>query len=448
MCCFFESSCTKTPITGNYEKKYEAVVEALQKSLTIGWELGSSLTVIVNHDHANPAIDVAGGFQDKQKKHQYDTSTLNLVFSNGKLFESIAIALLVDRGHLDFDEPIATYWPEYAQNGKQDITMKDILTHRSGTSFTFNETPSVETLQSLEKRDAFVASQSYQNPKGTVSYRAWSSAFISDGVCRRVDPQKRSLATLIQDELFHKIGEVFLSPPVLHSEYYENGNISQVHDISLSTTIFGLLPQILVPGIYSKLLPDGHPLKVEPSSASLLKAAIFKLRQKNGFSFFDQPNLPDVELLSKAYNDHSNFLSYNMMSGNSISNARALAKGFDLYMSGNAHGDDNSLNHLVKPETFAAFNEPLPMAYDLALEMDLTHTAGGWTISPNILLPLSIKDATCYGWFGIGGSMTQHCLIGDEKVTFAYVMNAMSPTFSIDRGFKLLEKLVELFLAQ
>jgi CubicO group peptidase (beta-lactamase class C family) len=433
MCCFVESTCTKIPITGHYDTKFKPAIELLQKSLTVGWELGLSMTVILNHDHENPVIDVAGGFRDKEKKQTYDRSTLNLVFSNGKLFESIAIAMLVDRGYLAFEDPIANYWPEYGQNGKEDITMKDILSHRSGTCFTFNETPSLETLQSAEKRDAFVASQTYLYPRGTVSYRGWSSAFISDGVCRRVDPQKRSLATFIQEELFDKVGEVFLSPPVLHSEHYEK--ISQVHGISFSTLLLGMLPQVFIPGIYSKILPDGHVLKIEPSASTMLKALVSKSKHQDGFSCFDQPNLPDVmDGKVEAYNDHSSFLSYNMMSGNSISNARALAKAFDLYMR-----DDG---HLVQHETFAAFNEPFPTAFDRSLEVNLTHAAGGWAISPNVILP--IEGATCYGWFGIGGSLTQHCVVGDQKVTISYVMNAMTPLFDAERAVRVLKKVVEI----
>lgn len=138
--------------------------------------------------------------------------------------------------------------------------------------------------------------------------------------------------------------------------------------------------------------------------------------------------------MAEAYNDHSSFLSYEMMSSNCISNSRALAKGFDLYMRGDGH--------LVQHETFAAFNEPFPMAYDRMMEMNVTYAAGGWAISPYMVVP--IKGAKCYGWFGIGGALTQHCLVGDQKVTMSYVMNAMSPLFDAGRAVKVLEKVVEI----
>ena len=100
---------------------------------------------------------------------------MNMVFSSGKIPETIGVALLVDKGFMELDAPIAKYWPEFAQKGKGDITMGDILSHRSGVTDSFEETPDSATLQDAHKRDEFLASQKLRFPRGTVGYRGASS---------------------------------------------------------------------------------------------------------------------------------------------------------------------------------------------------------------------------------------------------------------------------------
>jgi len=120
-------------------------------------------------------LDIAGGYQDKEKTIPYDVTTMNLVFSSGKIPETIGIALLVDKGLMELDTPIKEYWPEFAQKRKGEITMGDILSHRSGAMDSFEKTPDAATLQDDHKRDEFLASQKFLFPRGTVGYRGASS---------------------------------------------------------------------------------------------------------------------------------------------------------------------------------------------------------------------------------------------------------------------------------
>ena len=85
---------------------------------------------------------------------------MNVVFSSGKIPETIAIALLVDKGLMELDDPIVKFWPEFGQQGKEEITMGDILGHTSsGCMDTFEETPDYAVLQDDLLRDKFLHSQ-------------------------------------------------------------------------------------------------------------------------------------------------------------------------------------------------------------------------------------------------------------------------------------------------
>jgi CubicO group peptidase (beta-lactamase class C family) len=64
----------------------------------------------------------------------YDGDSLQMIFSSGKSVEAIAVAMLVDRKLLDYDQKISHYWPEFAKNGKENITVADLMRHEGGLS--------------------------------------------------------------------------------------------------------------------------------------------------------------------------------------------------------------------------------------------------------------------------------------------------------------------------
>jgi CubicO group peptidase (beta-lactamase class C family) len=434
LCCFRSASCVEPSLTGYHDPKYESVVKAFQQSLAQGWDLGASLFVSMDGGET-AAIDVAGGYKDKQKTEVYDSSTVNAIFSSGKVIETIGMAILVDKGLIELDAPIAEYWPEFNQKGKGEITIKDLLSHRSGSSTLFEVEPSVEVLKAPEKRDEFLASQKFPYPRGTVGYRAWGSAFYSDAICRRVDPQKRTLSKLVQDEIFDPLGEVFLCPLV--PEEAKASIFSEVHDIPLSTILLGFLPQLYFPGIYSRALGENHRIVMNPiADAPVFKASVLSQTdtQPNPFQL---PSIPDAKEGAASYNNHSSFLAYEMMSGNCISNARAIGKALDAFMNGKVVGE----------ETFNAFMTKFPKARDQLLHLQVTHTAGGFATTPTDVFP-ELDDTECSGWLGLGGSLLVHCSVKEQSAfTFAYVMNGMSPRLEPDRGFRLVKELVAIILS-
>jgi CubicO group peptidase (beta-lactamase class C family) len=409
---------------GTFQPQYKPVVDTLQRSLAQGWDLGASLFVAVDGE---TVVDVAGGYKDAQKTEPYDESTVNVIFSSGKVIEAIAMAILVDNELVDLNAPVTKYWKEFANKG--GVTIQDMLSHRSGSATLFEETPSVEILKDPKTRDEFLASQKFQLPRGTVAYRALGSALYSDAISRRVDPKGRSMSRLVQEEVFDDLGETFFCPPLLEER---SVHFSQVHDIPLATVLLGFLPQLFMPRLYAKILNKDHPLLMNPLERPLFRSAIL-----DKDSLFKKPTIPDTGSAA-AYNNHSGFLAYEMMSGNCISNARAIGKAFDIFMKG----------RIVREETLNAFLAPFPSALDNFLLLNVTYTTGGFAVSTGAasslfegLLP---ESSTCYGWGGAGGSLIQHCIVNGHTITVSYVMNSLSPKLISDRGSKLVHEAIRI----
>lgn len=107
----------------------EAVREAFANNLADGLEHGAALAVWRD---GRPLVDLWGGTRDLAGRLAWQRDTLVNVWSVGKGVVALAVAMLVERGRLDYAAPVARYWPQFAANGKQDITLDQVLSHQAG----------------------------------------------------------------------------------------------------------------------------------------------------------------------------------------------------------------------------------------------------------------------------------------------------------------------------
>ncbi|WP_284744630.1 serine hydrolase domain-containing protein [Amycolatopsis sp. RTGN1] len=116
-------------IHGHVDPGYEAVAEAFEANFADGADVGAAVTV---YRHGHPVVDLWGGIADPATGRPWERDTLQVVYSTTKAATAACALLLVQRGQLDLDAPVATYWPEFAAAGKQDIPVRWLLTHQAG----------------------------------------------------------------------------------------------------------------------------------------------------------------------------------------------------------------------------------------------------------------------------------------------------------------------------
>ncbi|MEI6759509.1 MAG: serine hydrolase domain-containing protein [Betaproteobacteria bacterium] len=116
-------------ISGNTSPRFAAVREAFARSFADGLELGAALAVVVNGE---TVVDLWGGHRTLDRSAAWQADTLVNVWSVGKGVMALAIAMLADRGQLDYAAPVARYWPEFAANGKGAITVDQVMSHQAG----------------------------------------------------------------------------------------------------------------------------------------------------------------------------------------------------------------------------------------------------------------------------------------------------------------------------
>ena len=117
------------PLNGSCAAGFERVRDAFTSNFTDGDDVGAAVAVWVEGDLV---VNLWGGFADAAGLRPWRRDTLTSVYSGSKGLTSTCVHLLADRGQVDLHAPVARYWPEFGQAGKQDITVAMVLGHRSG----------------------------------------------------------------------------------------------------------------------------------------------------------------------------------------------------------------------------------------------------------------------------------------------------------------------------
>ncbi|WP_028658679.1 EstA family serine hydrolase [Nocardioides insulae] len=189
-------------VQGNYDSKFAKVAEAAGEMLDNGEDLGSSVTVLLE---GRPVVDIWGGFAEEGRPWERDTITN--VWSTTKTMTALCLLILIDRGHVDPDAPVATYWPEFAANGKDGVLVWHLMSHASGVSG-WAQPVTMSDLYDWEKSTGMLAAQApWWEPGTAMGYHALNYGHLIGEVVRRVTG--RSLGRFFADEVAGPLGADF-----------------------------------------------------------------------------------------------------------------------------------------------------------------------------------------------------------------------------------------------
>jgi len=161
-------------------------------------ELGGAMAA---HQHGVPVVDLWGGIRNKTSGEPWERDTMVVIYSATKGLAAMTLALAHSRGWLDYEERVSTYWPEFAQEGKGGITVRQLLAHQAGL-FAFDEPVDRDTVADLDRLAVVLARQKPAWPAGTrQAYHALTLGFYEGELLRRIDPRHRSLGQFFQDEI-------------------------------------------------------------------------------------------------------------------------------------------------------------------------------------------------------------------------------------------------------
>src|SRR4029078_4802388 len=195
---------TSQTLEGHVSRGFEAVREVFAENFIHRHELGGACCAYV---HGEKVVDLWGGIRNKETGEPWARDTMVLVYSATKGLSAMTLAIAHSRGWLDYEERVATYWPEFAQHGKAKITVRQLLAHQAGL-FAFDEPVDRCVVADLDRLAVVLARQKPAwEPGSRQGYHAITLGFYEGELLRRIDPRHRSLGQFFQDEIATPLGE-------------------------------------------------------------------------------------------------------------------------------------------------------------------------------------------------------------------------------------------------
>jgi len=354
-------------VHGFADPRFDQLCELLSGTLDSGDDLGASVSVTLEGE---TVVDIWGGFADQDKTTAWDKDTITNVFSTTKTMTSLAALVLVEQGGLDTHARVASYWPEFAANGKEDIEVRHLMGHTSGVSG-WEQSLTLEDLYDTQQSSAMLAAQAPWWEPGTASgYHARTQGHLVGEVIRRVTG--RSLGQFFADEVAGPLGVDFhigLDP----AEHHRVANV---------------VPPPPLPFDLDSMDRDSPAYKTLSNSAMSAELTW-------------TPEWRQAEL--GASGGHGN--------ARSVARAQAVV----------ANGGEVDGVRLLSPETIDLIFEEQSNGPDLVIGEPLRFGTG-------YALPCEaashLPDGQICWWGGWGGSAIIVDL--DRRMTFAYVMNRMA----------------------
>lgn len=192
------SSNNRIPISGMVKPGFEAVQEAFTENFTHRNEMGAACCMYYQDEKV---VDLWGGVRNKATGEPWEENTMVFVASTTKGMAGLAMALAHSRGLFDYEERVGTYWPEFAQKGKEKVTIRQLLAHQAGLLVVDARVDKSVVADPERLAKALAQQKPAWEPGTRQAYHAVSLGFYEGELLRRVDPQHRTLGQFFQDEI-------------------------------------------------------------------------------------------------------------------------------------------------------------------------------------------------------------------------------------------------------
>jgi CubicO group peptidase (beta-lactamase class C family) len=198
-------------VQGHVSPGFESVRDAFAENFVRRDELGGACCA---YYEGEKVVDLWGGVRNKRTGEPWERDTMVVVHSTTKGLAAMTLALAHSRGWLDYDERVCTYWPEFAQRGKERITVRQLLAHQAGL-FAIDEPVDRATVADLDRLAVILARQTPAWEPGTrQAYHALTLGFYEGELMRRIDPGHRSLGRFFHEEIALPLGlDVYIGLP-------------------------------------------------------------------------------------------------------------------------------------------------------------------------------------------------------------------------------------------
>lgn len=368
-------------VNGRVASGFEEVRDEFKRNFAERGELGAACAVYYKGELV---VDLWGGIRDEGSGAYWEEDTLVPVFSTTKGLASMAVAHAHSRGLIDHDALVVDYWPEFGQNGKEKVTVRQLLSHQAGLC-AIDEPLDLEIMGDADRLAEAVAKQEPAwEPGAKHGYHSFSLGCFESELIRRADPQKRSIGRYFHDEIAAPLGlDFYIGLP----SSIPQSRIATFKSFPRWQAIFAL-----------GKMPWG-----------LLKG-MFNPRSITARTFANPAIIQDI----KSYSSRA-FLAIEVPTANGTGDIRSIARAYGEFATGG-----KTLG--LRPDALQALQQPTSPPkdglLDQVLRVDTSYSMGYLKPVPSLSFGSSDK---AFGTPGAGGSFG--FADPDLQVGFAYAPN-------------------------
>ena len=361
-------------IEGRCDPRFRAVEDVFRENFDRFGEVGASMAVLVDGD---PVVDLWGGHMDPARTKAWERDTIVNVWSTTKGIVATCIHRLADQRLLDLDAPVANYWPEFAQAGKETLSVRYLLSHQAGLPAIRELLPVGSAFKWDVMTDALAGQEPWWEPGTKHGYHAFTYGWLLGEVLRRITGE--TLGTYFRKQIAEPLGLDF------------HIGLGPENDARTAEIISAELPQ---PGETNFVMD--------------------MLKDPQSISFKVLANPPD--LFTPGVVNTREWRAAEIPAANGHANARAVARLYGAL----ARGGELDGVQVLRPETIERATVEQASGPDEVLGLNLRPALGFVLTSPDAQLG---PNPRAFGHSGAGGSLG--FADPDAKVGFGYAMNRM-----------------------
>ena len=363
-------------ISGFAKPGFEAVREAFVENFECRNELGAACCVYLRDEKV---VDLWGGVRNKGTGEPWEENTMVIVFSATKGMSGLAMALAHSRGLFEYDERVSKYWPEFAQQGKDQITVRQLLAHQAGL-YAFDELADRDVIADPDRLAVVLAQQRPAWEPGTrQGYHGMTLGYYESELLRRVDSDHRTLGRYFHDEIATPLGlDFYIRLP----EAIPNARLATLQQSGIARAI-----------LVSPLALSLSALNSRAPIRRALEGSLLPLDEQHVYA-----------------------RNFEVPAGGGVGTARAIAHAYGVFATG---GKELGLREETLKQLMAPAVAPAQGFRDAVLKVETRFSLGfakPWAMDP-------FGHASAFGHPGSGGSLG--FADPDARIGFGYVCNRM-----------------------
>ncbi|MGH0035621.1 MAG: serine hydrolase domain-containing protein [Myxococcota bacterium] len=381
----------RAQIQGTCDPRFERVREAFAENFRERDEVGASVSLFLDGECV---VDLWGGFADQKRTRPWTRDTVANVYSTTKGMTALCALMLVERGELDLDRPVAEYWPEFAAAGKEAVPVRWLLSHRAGLPAVGPLLPPEALFDWDAMAEALAGQAPWWDPGEAHGYHAVTYGWLVGEVVRRITG--RSVGTFFREEVAGPLDADF-----------HIGLPDAEHDRAAEMSAMAAPPS-------------------DREGVNLMEAFLKDPEGMLARAFMNPPSMAMGP-------NHADWRRAEIPAANGHGNARSVARVYGALAAGRGPGGAP----LLGADTLEQAVEEQSNGLDSVLQIDTR-------IGLGFMLPQERKEARfgpggrSFGHPGAGGSVG--CGDPDAGLGFGYVMNRMGPHILLDpRAVALIE---------